>query len=97
MRLFDWDQRKAAANERKHGVSFEQAMEAFEDANAVVMADDDHSDDEELRERLIGLSSKGVLLVVFVVRDHDDGDVKRIISARKATRKEKEVYATTHR
>jgi uncharacterized protein len=97
MRLFDWDPRKAAANKRKHGVTFEQAMEAIEDPRAVETPDEDHSDDEP-RQWLLGLSSKGVLLVVYVIREFEDGrDVHRLISARKAKPKEREIYAKAHR
>jgi uncharacterized DUF497 family protein len=91
MLLFDWDPAKAAANKRKHGVTFEQAMEAIDDPRAVVSIDEEHSK-YELREQLLGLSSKGLLLVVYVIRDRHDGDVYRIISARKATRKDKVKY-----
>jgi uncharacterized DUF497 family protein len=79
---FEWDERKDAANRRKHGVSFDEARTAFLDDNARVIPDPDHSEDEE-RFVLLGLSiSLRVLLVCHCYR-HDD-EVIRIISARKA-------------
>jgi len=88
---FEWDVQKAEENERKHGVSFELARTAFGDPFVIVEIDDEHSDDE-LRERLLGMTSKGVLLVIFVTREHRSGQTFRIISARKATRSERVKY-----
>ena len=88
---FEWDAQKAEENERKHGVSFELARTAFVDPFLVVEIDEEHSDDE-LRERLLGMTSKGVLLVVFVTRERRSGQTFRIISARKATRRERVQY-----
>jgi uncharacterized DUF497 family protein len=79
---FEWDERKDAANRRKHGVSFDEARTAFLDDNARVIPDPDHSEDEE-RFVLLGLSiSLRVLLVCHCYRRDDE--VIRIISARKA-------------
>ncbi len=88
---FDWDPAKAAANLRKHGVSFEEARTAFEDAEGLIIADPDHSDDEE-RLVLVGLSAALRALVVIHC-EREDGDVIRIISARKADRGERASYA----
>lgn len=88
---FEWDAQKAEDNERKHGVSFELARTAFGDPFVLVEVDDEHSD-EELRERLLGMTSKGVLLVVFVTRQRRSGQTIRIISARRATRRERAKY-----
>lgn len=86
---FEWDERKASANRRKHGVSFAEAKTAFFDENARVISDPEHSEDEE-RFVLLGLSiSVRVLVVCHCYRD---GDVIRIISARKADRDEIEQY-----
>ena len=83
---FEWDERKNAENQRKHGISFEEARTVFSDDNALLISDPDHSDDEE-RFVLLGLSSAlRSLLVCHCYRR--DGDVIRIISARKATRTE---------
>ena len=88
---FEWDPRKAALNVRKHGVSFTDARTVFEDAEALILSDPDHSDDEE-RFILVGLSSALRVLVV-VHCERGDGMVIRVISARKADRQERMVYA----
>jgi uncharacterized DUF497 family protein len=86
---FEWDERKGSANRRKHGVSFAEAKTAFLDENARVIPDPEHSEDED-RFVLLGLSiSVRVLVVCHCYRD---GDVIRIISARKADRDEIEQY-----
>ena len=87
---FDWDERKAVANENKHGVSFGEAKSGFVDDHAKLIADPDHSEDED-RFVLLGLSSAlRLLLVCHCYRS--DGNVIRIISARKATAKESRSY-----
>ena len=83
---FEWDPRKAAANFRKHGVSFEDAESVFADERARLIDDPDHSVDEE-RFLLLGLSSSLRLLVVAHCY-REAGGIIRIISARKATREE---------
>lgn len=87
---FEWDKRKAAANLKKHGVSFEEAKSAFFDERAKLIDDPDHSDDEE-RLVLLGLSAALRLLVVCHCY-RDEGGVIRIISARKATTRESKAY-----
>jgi uncharacterized DUF497 family protein len=87
---FEWDQRKAAANEKKHGVSFEEARSVFSDERAKLIDDPDHSEDED-RFIVLGLSSTfRVLVVCHCYRE--EGNVVRIISARKATAKESKFY-----
>ena len=87
----EWDSRKASWNQRKHGVSFDEARSAFLDENARLMTDPEHSDDEE-RYVLLELSTKLRLLVVcHCYRKHDG--VIRIISARKADKSERSQYA----
>jgi uncharacterized DUF497 family protein len=87
---FEWDPRKAAQNARKHGVSFAEARTVFEDAEALLLPDPDHSADED-RFILLGLS--GALRVLVVIHcERGDGEVIRIISARKADRQERAVY-----
>ena len=87
---FEWDSRKAAANERKHGVGFEEAKSVFSDERAKLIDDPDHSEDED-RFILLGLSgSLRVLVVCHCYRE--EGNVIRIISARKATAKESKFY-----
>jgi uncharacterized DUF497 family protein len=85
---FEWDQAKAKANHRKHGVSFEEALSVFGDANALTFADLDHSETEE-RSRTFGVSNLQRLLVV-IHTDRRHGI--RIISARKATKYEENIY-----
>ena len=85
---FEWDVNKATANIAKHGVNFEEAATVFRNPISVIFDDEDHSD-EELREIIIGHSdSNRLLLVCFTER----GDAIRIISARKATRRERKDY-----
>jgi uncharacterized DUF497 family protein len=88
--IFEWDERKSRANRQKHGVSFEEARTAFLDENARVIADPEHSEDED-RFVLLGLStSLRVLVVCHCCRQIDE--VVRIISARKADRAEQRQY-----
>lgn len=89
---FEWDSGKAAANLRKHGVAFEEARTVFEDDEALFMSDSEHSVREE-RFVLVGLSA-ALRVIVVVHCERDDGDVIRIISARKADRGERADYAT---
>ena len=87
---FEWDLRKASANEKKHGISFEEARTVFFDENAKLIDDPDHSDHEE-RFVLLGLSSSlRVVLVCHCYRE--EGNVIRIISARKASPHESKQY-----
>jgi uncharacterized DUF497 family protein len=87
---FSWDDRKDRENQRKHGVSFEEAATAFADENARLMHDPDHSQDED-RFILLGFSAKLRLLVVAHAYRQDETEV-RIVSARKAARKERKQY-----
>ena len=86
----EWDPRKAALNLKKHGVSFDDAQTVFSDERARLIDDPDHSDVEE-RFLLLGLSSNLRLLVVAHCY-RTDGNVIRIIAARKATREEQRFY-----
>jgi hypothetical protein len=87
---FEWHSSKAATNARKHGIGFDEARSVFADENAKLIADPDHSQDEE-RFILLGLSASLRLLVVcHCYRGKDN--VIRIISARKATANEAKHY-----
>jgi len=87
---FEWDNRKAAANLRKHGVSFEEARSIFFDEQARLIDDPDHSEEED-RFVLLGLS--GALRLLLVCHCYrSEGEVIRIISARRATRTEAKFY-----
>jgi hypothetical protein len=86
--IIEWDDKKAAANQRKHGVSFMEAATALEDLLSITFRDPDHSIDE-FRFLTFGRSSNGRILVV----SHTDrGEAVRLISARPATRSERRVY-----
>jgi len=87
---FEWNPSKSATNRRKHGVSFEEASTVFTDEHALLIDDLEHSE-EEGRFILLGLSSNFRMLVVcHGYRESDE--LIRIISARKAARKEREFY-----
>ncbi len=85
---FKWDDNKAAANEPDHGVSFDEAQEAFNDFYGVEEYDYLHSINEH-RFNLIGMSSRGLLFVVF---SQPDEQTIRIISARMADDFERQTY-----
>ena len=85
---FEWNAQKAASNLRKHGVSFDEAVSVFADAHALTFADTDHYESED-RSRTYGVSNKGRLLVVVHMERREN---VRIISGRKATRYEKNIY-----
>ncbi|MFZ2410623.1 MAG: BrnT family toxin [Candidatus Methanoperedens sp.] len=87
---FEWDEAKSLENHLKHGVTFAEAQTVFFDENAVEFYDDKHSRWED-RFLLLVLSTKlRVLLICHCLRD--EGSVIRIISARKATNKERGLY-----
>ena len=87
---FNWDKNKATKNFVKHKVSFEEAQSVFDDDNARLIFDPDHSEDED-RFILLGLScSLKVLVVVHCYKDEEN--IIRLISARKATKKEEINY-----
>ena len=88
MLQFVWNRAKAAENLRKHGVDFAEAATAFADRLSITIGDPDHSVGEE-RWLLVGQSSTGRLLVVAHT---ERGDEIRLISARLATRRERENY-----
>jgi uncharacterized protein len=85
---FDWDDAKAAANQRKHGVTFDEAASVFLDSLAMSGPDPDHSTGEA-RYITFGMSSLGRVLVV--AHTHRPGSI-RIISARRVTRPERKLY-----
>ncbi|HAT72148.1 MAG TPA: hypothetical protein DCS63_04970 [Elusimicrobia bacterium] len=86
---FEWDNRKAEQNSLKHGISFEMASFAFDDPYALIVDDKKHSLDEH-RQWLIGDSGEKVLVIVFTIRP-PNGNV-RIVSARRANRRERRMY-----
>ena len=87
-----YDEGKNQKNIRKHGLSFETASIAFDDPSAVVIYDYTHSDSED-RYNLLGAVGSHILFIVYTAR----GETIRMISARPATRREKETYYQTLR
>lgn len=87
---FEWNAAKAASNKKKHQISFDEAQTVFFDENAIVIHDPEHSDDEE-RFIILGISTIARLLVVCHCF-REKGNVIRIISARKATKRESLQY-----
>lgn len=89
--IFDWDESKNAINQSKHGIDFYEASSVFYDEMAILFDDPEHSEIED-RFIILGLSSQAnILIVCHCYRENDN--VIRIISARKATKKEGERYA----
>jgi hypothetical protein len=90
---FEWDPKKAKANKKKHGITFEQASTIFLDPRMISVFDTEHSEHED-RWATIGIDRNGVLLVVVHTFQQVDAESCRIriISARKATKKESKQY-----
>lgn len=86
---FDWDDNKRQSNIKKHGIDFIAAINIFDDRERIETIDDRHDYGEE-RIQVIGQAKPGILFVVYTQRDK--GDTYRIISARKANRKERALY-----
>ena len=88
---FEWDPIKNKANKAKHNISFERAETVFDDKNAIYLYDSVHSDDEE---RFIVIGKDDLLMEITVCHCYrgDSEEVIRIISARKATKKEIKIY-----
>jgi hypothetical protein len=90
---FEWDENKNRANIAKHGIGFEQAKAVFDDPYSLTYVDDrfEYGEAREISLGLIPLVVQGQSLVVVVVHTDREG-ATRIISARKATRKERRLY-----
>jgi uncharacterized protein len=86
---FEWDPKKARANLRKHGISFEEAATVFGDPHSVTISDPDHSSKDEDRFVTLGISLRQRILVVVQC---ERGETIRIISARRATEHERRYY-----
>jgi len=85
---FEWDDRKAAANRRKHHVSFEEAATVFDDPLSISFPDPDHSENEDHWIIIGHTLQRPTLLVIYMER----GRLVRIISARRATHRERMMY-----
>jgi uncharacterized DUF497 family protein len=92
--VFTWDARKATRNLQKHGVSFEETATVFADPRALEWEDFEHSN-HEVRFKRLGLSSRGrIVILVYSYRRLKNGqETFRIITARRASPKEREAYA----
>ena len=89
---FEWDPRKAASNEVKHGVSFTEAMHVFEDPYALFLQDR-IDETGEARWQILGtIDQMSIVLVVHTIRGEEPASRVRLISARRATRKERRIY-----
>ena len=88
---FEWDAAKALKNLEKHGVSFEEASSVFYDEFAVQFYDDGHSELEEDRFLILGISNNSRMLMICHC-EKKSGNVLRIMSARKATKNERKFY-----
>jgi hypothetical protein len=95
MLWFEWDPVKARTNQRKHGISFEDAMHVFDDPHALF--EPERADEfGELRWHAIGLiGDVAVVLVADTIRQEGDDEIVRMISARRATRQERKRYEQT--
>lgn len=91
MMRFEWNSAKATGNQKKHGVSFEEAKTVFYDEFAIQFFDDEESSVSEDRFLMLGMSSDAQVLIVCHC-EQEAGDVIRIISARKATKTERKFY-----
>ena len=93
---FEWDPNKAAANQRKHGVSFDQAATVFLDPRALSLYDEDHSTEEDRRITLGIAATTGLLVVHHTYEESSSSVVRiRIISSRKPTKHEARQYTET--
>jgi len=91
---FEWDENKARSNQAKHGVSFDEVQLAFDDPHALLALDQRHSVGGEQRTWLIGESRARLYVVIFTERRPDR---YRIISARRAGRRDRRKYAANKR
>lgn len=88
---FEWEEDKRLKNIKKHGIDFVAVISIFDDPDAIEAYDHEHSDNEE-RYQIIGMAKPGILFVAYTERDH--GDTIRIISARRAGKREIAKYGS---
>lgn len=88
--IFEWDPAKAESNFTKHGVTFEEASTVFTDRFGLLMSDPDHTTDQEERWILMGISELHHVLVVIHIEIEEQ--IIRVISARRANRREMAMY-----
>ena len=92
MRFYAWDPAKAASNFRKHGIRFEEAVDAFDDPLALTVADRVEKKGERRWQTLGIVGGAIVLFVAHTEEDEGEDEIVRIISARRATRQERRRY-----
>ena len=91
MQVFEWDERKAASNYHKHGITFDEAKLAFADPRSI--AEQDRTENREKRWLTIGMIDTCLIVsIAHTVHEHGHSETIRIINARKATRKERDRY-----
>ena len=90
--MFEWDSRKARLNEEKHGVPFEEAATTFLDLDGLDGEDIEHSATEPRRLRLARSALGHILVIAYTIRRRGHEEITRIISARRASRKERKRY-----
>jgi uncharacterized protein len=89
---FDWDPVKNELNREKHGVAFEEAVHVFSDRNALSIFDEDNSESEDRWITIGMIPGSRLLVVAHTDRVKNERNIIRIISSRKATRREAEYY-----
>ena len=89
---FEWDRNKAASNLRKHGISFIEACEVFNDPLAIKLLDDEHIEQEDRWVTIGQVRSQRIVVTIHTWQEDDDNIYVRIISARKATIHETKNY-----
>ncbi|MCM0606676.1 MAG: BrnT family toxin [Xanthomonadaceae bacterium] len=93
---FEWDSVKAENNFKKHGVLFETAITVFSDHESIDIPDFKHSFNEQRRKRIGKAIENQVLVVIYTIRRiKDEKEKTRVISARKASYKERKIYSSS--
>lgn len=93
---FTWDEKKSRESLRKHRIRFETAVLVFEDPYAITRRDPIHDDEEERYITLGTIGAGAVLFVVHTWQDKDTEEITRIISARRASARERKAYEEAH-
>ena len=92
--MLEWDEAKATANFEKHGVSFEEAATCFEDPRVLMYHDVSHSGVEDRYIAIAKSDKNRILVMVFTIRRNAHGEkIYRLISARHANKKERQIYS----
>ncbi len=89
---FEWDPKKAASNLHKHGISFNEALQVFQDPLAIKLFDENHTDQEERWVTIGQVRNQKIVVTVHTWQEDDENIFVRIISARRATKNEIKAY-----